>query len=285
MSHAPQEGIVFHQSVLILIALECGAVCAQAQWLNYRTPDAPRAHDGKVNLTGPVPHSDGKPDLSGLWEADSAPTKELLKYVPGGVNGLGEDDPSQYFFNVFTDLNPQELMRPETAAAYQKAAAGPPPAQSLCAPPSTPMADAYPVPFKIVQTRKLVLLLYESDTFFRQIFMDGRRLPQDPLPDWLGYSTGRWENDELVVETIGLTGRSVLDIVGHPHSDDMRVTERFHRRDFGHLDVQITIDDPKMYIKPFTYTVKEHLMPDTELLESFCSEDEKDTKHLAAAAR
>ena len=266
------------------LAFLCAASAASAQWLNFKDPGTPRTRDGKPNLSAPAPRTaNGKPDLSGIWQAEGAPFKELVKYEPGGVNGLGEDDPSQYFFNVLTDFKPEESpLQPAAAAAYRKKAFAPPSVMSLCQPPATPMADALPVPFKIVQTPGLVLLLYEADTFFRQVFIDGRKHPVDPQPSWLGYSVGRWEGDSLVVESMGFTDRSPLDVIGHPHSDAMRVTERFHRVNFGRMDVQVTIDDPKTYTKPFTYTLSERLLPDTDLIEGFCVEDEKDTAHMAA---
>lgn len=269
----------------VMLAAAC-AVELPAQWVNYKNPRTPRTRDGKANLSAPAPRSsDGKPDLSGIWQAEGAPYDELVKYVPGGVNGLGEDDPSLYFFNVLPKFKPgEEPMQPAAAAAFHKqmeaaATAGP---KNLCTPPSTPMVDAYPVAFKIVQTRGLMLALYESDTFFRQIFMDGRPLPSDPQPSWLGSSIGKWEGDTLVVETVGLTDRSPLDVIGHPHSEAMRVTERFQRRDFGHMEIQITIDDPKTYTRPITYTVNARLLPDTDLIESFCIENERDSNHIAA---
>ena len=224
-----------------------------------------------------------KPDLSGVWQPEGAPISELMKLLPGGVNGLGEDDPPLSFFNILADFKPEEApLRPEIAAAYQKNAAlaitQPPPA--LCAPPTTPFVDSFPAPYKIVQTPKLVLMLFEADTFFRQIFMDGRKHPDDPQPSWLGYSTGKWEDDSLVIETVGLNEQGPIDLFNHPHSATMRVTERFHRRDFGHLDVQVTIDDLKTYTRPFTYKVSQHLLPDSDLLESFCVENEKDLAHM-----
>ena len=207
-----------------------------------------------------------------------------MKILPAGVNGLGEDPPSMSFFNVLAGVKPEESpLRPEFAAMYKERSAvaltEPPPAG--CAPPVTPMADSLPGPFKIVQTPKLVLMLYESDTFFRQIFIDGRKQLVDPQPSWLGYSIGKWDGDSLVVETVGLIDQGPLDVFGHPHSEAMRVTERFRRRDFGHTDVQVTIDDPKTYTKPFTYKIALRLLPDTDLLESFCNEDEKDMAHMA----
>jgi hypothetical protein len=256
----------------------------QGQWLNHRDPDAPRAKDGKVNLSGPVPRaSDGKPDLSGVWQGEGAPISELMKILPAGVNGLGEDPPPLSFFNVLAGVKPEESsLRPEFVAEYQKRSAvaltEPPPA--FCPPSPTPFVDSFPAPLKIVQTPKLTLMLLESDTDFRQIFTDGRKHPDDPQPSWLGYSVGKWQGDSLVVETVGLNEQAPLDVFGHPHSEALRVTERFRRRDFGHMDVQVTIDDPKVYTKPFTYKIPMYLRPDTDLLESFCTEDEKDAAHM-----
>jgi hypothetical protein len=268
--------------ILILLV---GVSSIQAQWLNTRDSGTPRAKDGKPNLSAPAPHaSDGKLDISGVWQPEGAPIPELMKILPAGVNGLGEDPPPMSFFNVLAGVKPEESsLRPEFVPDYQKISAvaltEPPPA--FCTPSPTPFLDSFPSPFKIVQTPKLTLMLVESDTDFRQIFMDGRKLPDDPQPSWLGYSVGKWQGDSLVVETVGLIRYSPLDVFGHPHSEAMRVTERFHRRDFGHMDLQVTVDDPKTYTKPFTYKINLLLLPDTDLLESFCVENEKDAAHVA----
>jgi len=269
--------------LILLVGLTAGV---QAQWLNTRDPGAPRTKDGKPNLSAPAPRaSSGKPDLSGVWQGEGAPISELMKILPGGANGLGEDPPPLSFFNVLAGVKPEESpLRPELRAEYEKRATvaltTPPPA--LCGPPVMPMVNSLPAPFKIVQTPRLTMVLYESDMIFRQIFTDGRKHPDDPQPSWLGYSVGKWQGDSLVVETVGLIPFGPLDVFGHPHSEAMRVTEQFHRRDFGHLDVQVTIDDPKTYTKPFTYTIPMRLLPDTDLLESFCTEDEKDSAHMLA---
>jgi hypothetical protein len=120
------------------------------------------------------------------------------------------------------------------------------------------------------------LILYEENTVFRQIFLDGRRPVKDPEPRFMGYSTGKWEGDTLVVDTVGFNDRTWLDAMGHPHSDALRLVERFRRRDTGHLEIEVTIHDPKSYTKPITYTIKTTLVPDEDLLEYFCSENEKD---------
>ncbi len=270
--------------ICILILLVGVTVGVQAQWLNTRDSETPRTKDGKPKLSAPVPRgSNGKPDLSGIWQGEGAPISELMKILPGGANGLGEDPPPLSFFNVLAAYKPEESpLRPELRAEFEKRSAvalvTPPPA--LCAPPPVPLVDSLPAPFKIVQTPKLTLMLFESDTVFRQIFTDGRKHPDDPQPSWLGYSVGKWQGDSLVVETVGLIPYGPLDMFGHPHSEAMRVTEQFHRRDFGHMDVQVTIDDPKTYTKAFTYKIGMYLLPDTDLLENFCTEDEKDAAHM-----
>jgi hypothetical protein len=268
----------------ICILILFGGMGVHAQWLNHRDPETPRTKDGKPNLSAPAPRaSSGKPDLSGVWQGEGAPISLLMKMLPAGVNGLGEDPPPLSFFNILAAYKPEESpLRPEFREEYEKRAAvaftAPPPA--LCAPPSIPLADSLPAPFKIVQTPKLTLMLYESDTVFRQIYTDGRKQLEDPQPSWLGYSVGKWQGDSLVVDTVGLIPDGPLDVFGHPHSEAMRVTEQFHRRDFGHMDVQVTIDDPKTYTKPFTYKLGLNLLPDTDVLENFCVEDEKDAAHM-----
>jgi hypothetical protein len=251
-----------------------------AQWGVYHDPTLPRTRDGKPNLSAPAPRLNGKPDLSGVWEAESAPLAEVQRFLlPGGINGLGEEIPSKYFFNFFADYPfGQEPMRPEVRAELAKRP--PRPATTLCTLPSLPLHDVLPIPYKIVQTPRLTMVLYEGETVFRQIFTDGRTLSQDPDPTWLGYSVGKWVGDAFVVETAGFNDKAPLDAMGHPHSEVMRLSETFRRRDFGHLDVQITIDDPKTYTKPVTILVKHRLVPDTELLEYFCNESEKDLAHF-----
>jgi hypothetical protein len=272
---------LFRRLALVL-AIVCGALAAgHAQWLGYPAPGAPRLPDGKVNLSAKAPRTrDGKPDLSGVWQTQLEPTdgKQDAFLVPG-------DDPrtfSKYFFNILADFKPEEApIRPEAAKRWQAAAAHPA-GITVCLPPGVPLADTLPAPHKIVQTPGLTMILYEADTSFRQIYTDGRKLPADPQPAWMGYSVGHWEGDVLVVEAGGFNDRSQLDAMAHPHSEAMHVTERFHRLDFGHMELQVTIDDPQAYTKPFTFQVVQRLLPDTDLIESICAENEKDSRHMAA---
>jgi hypothetical protein len=187
--------------------------------------------------------------------------------------------------NILADFKPEEApLKASMLATFREHAGGhgkdfPP---THCLPMGVPVVDAAPEPFKVIQTSAVVVMLYEADTTFRQIHTDGRKLPADPQPSWYGYSVGKWDGDSLVVETAGLSDRSWLDAVGHTHSDAMHVTERFHRRDFGHMEVQITVDDPQNYTKPFTIQVNENLLADTDIIESICLENEKDATHLSA---
>ena len=144
-----------------------------------------------------------------------------------------------------------------------------------------PLAGLLSEPIKIVQAPRLTMILYEVDNLHRQVYTDGRTLPKEfDFPAYLGYSVGHWERDVFVVETAGFNDKTALDLMGHPHSEALRITERFHRRDFGHLDVETTFDDPKMYTKPFTIKVPHELLADSDLFEMFCNENEKDRAHL-----
>jgi hypothetical protein len=276
-----------NRPVCILIALAT-PVFSSAQWLNQADPGTPRTRDGKPNLSAPAPRLHGKPDLSGIWEAESTPRKILATLfppgaglLPGGENGLGEDDPQKYFLNILADFkHGEEPLTPAAAALLQQRLASDKKPPTLCALGSVPINDLVPAPFKIVQKPGLTLMLYESDTVFRQIYTDGRKHPVDPQPSWLGYSVGRWEGDWFVVDVMGFNDRSPLDAMGHFHSDAMKVTERFHRRDFGHMEVRITLDDPKTFTSPVAINFNQVLLPDTDLIESFCSEGEQDLLHL-----
>jgi hypothetical protein len=184
--------------------------------------------------------------------------------------------------NIAADLPPEEVQLLPWAAELLDArlrGGGKDSPLAHCKPTGVPFVNAVVLPYKIVQTPRLVLVLYEENTVFRQIFLDGRKPVEGAVPRWMGYSTGKWEGDELVVDTVGLTDQSWLDGMGHPHSDRLHVIERFRRRDAGHLEIETTIDDPDAYAKPITYTVPATLVPDDDLLEYFCTENEKDAAH------
>jgi hypothetical protein len=255
---------------------------SKAQWAVYRDPTTPRTHDGRPNLSAPAPRMNGKTDLSGIWEAESAPLADIKQFLlPSGINGLGEDLPSKYFFNFFADYPfGQEPLQPAAMASFQKALESTAKPPTLCPLPSLPVENLIPIPYKIVQTPRIMMFLYEDATAFRQVFTDGRKLPEDPQPSWFGYSVGKWVGDAFVAETAGFNDKAPVDILGHPHSESLRLTESYRRRDFGHMEVQMTVDDPKTYTRPVTIRVNYRLLPDTELIESFCAENEKDLAHF-----
>ncbi|HEX4277666.1 MAG TPA: hypothetical protein VHZ74_20060 [Bryobacteraceae bacterium] len=233
---------------------------ASAQWLNTRSPNVPRTKDGKVDLSAKAPRlADGKPDLGGMW------------LVPG----------LKYLINIAADLKDVPF-QPWAAAAYKEHVdtLGKDDPNNLCLPSGIPEKDAVTSPWKIVQTPGLIVILYESRTIFRQIFMDGRPLPKDPNPTWQGYSVGHWDGDTLVVETSGSNGKAWLDTNGHPVTDALKVTERFTRKDFGHMDLAITIDDSKAYTKPWTVHENPTLQADDELIEYICEENNRDVGHF-----
>jgi len=262
-------------SVLAALLIAFGTPVG-AQWVRHKATGIPRTRDGKPNLSARAPRMpDGKPDLSGIWMPESDPHEP-----PQGTDG---EALPRYFLDIARDLDPDEVpFTPWAAALYKQRHADFLKDDPIthCLPLGVPRQDAVADPFKIVQTRGVIVVLQEGDTTFRQIFLDGRALPKDPDPSWMGYSVGKWDGNSLVVETTGFRNEGWLDAFGHPHSDALRVIERFHRRDFGHMDIEITIDDPKAYTKKLTYTQSLALTPDTELVESICNENEQDVKHL-----
>ncbi len=273
------------RSVCVLIVLAAASINAHAQWLNYPTPGTPRTRDGKPNLAAPAPRaSNGKPDLSGVWQVEPTPAEEMNRLFGGGgdLSALG-DSPSafsKYLVNILVDFKPDETpLRPEFADLLRQRRGKETPLLH-CLPIGIPADDLLPGPFKIIQTPGLTLIRNEYENTFRQIYTDGRKPPADPDPLWLGYSVGRWDGDTLQVDTVGFNDKGWLDGIGHPQSEALHVTERFHRRDFGHLDVQVTIDDPKVYTKPFSVKFTELLLPDSDIVEYFCAENEKDRSHI-----
>ncbi len=263
----------------VLIATSEFSQDAGAQWLQYKVPTIPRLPDGKPNLGAPVRRTaDGKPDLSGVWAAECA------------IYGRDSCFTQSLFFDLAKDLKPDDVRMTAWAAAIQ--------AQresrnhvddpyGYCMPPGVPRINFGGGPFKILQTPGETAFLYESlaGLVFRQVFTDGRPLPPSDVPTWLGYSVGRWDDEVFVVDSTGFRDGGWLDTKkGRPHSDALHVTERFHRPDFGHMELAITIEDPKAYLKPWTVKTMLQFQPDTELLESFCDEHEKTMIHRRITA-
>ena len=273
--------------VFIGSLLSGGLICAHAQWLSYKDPKIPRTKDGKPNLSAPAPRLNGKPDLSGMWSTDSTPRAEMQRlFGPLGTFAVPGDDPltfNKYMINLMSDFKPEDdPLRPEfrpllkQRAEDRNATDNP---TTRCLPMGIPWVYGIPDPYKIVQTPGLTLMIFEGEPV-RQIFTDGRKHTSGADPMWYGYSVGKWEGETFVVDTAGQNDRTWLDAFGHPHSDGMRVIERFRRHDFGHMDLELTVDDPKFYTKPVTVKYTQTLAPDTELLDYVCTENERDRAHL-----
>jgi hypothetical protein len=246
---------------VLLIAAVLGPA-AWGQWPARRDPTVPRLPDGKANLSAPAPKlPNGKPDFSGMWQ----------------LRGL-------YVVNIAKDLKPGEVsFQPWAEALYKHRleTQGKDDPQAYCVLSGVPREHVVPYPFKIYQaTSGPILFLYEALHSYRQIFLDGRELPKDANPSWMGYSVGRWEGDTLVVNSSGFVENNWLDNGGHPGTEAMKLTERFTRPDWGHINLQLTVDDPKAYTKPWTVDLTFNAVPDSELIEYVCSENEKDLPHL-----
>jgi hypothetical protein len=238
-----------------------GVMPVAAQWVPKVPPGTPLGADGKPNLAAPAPRgADGKPDFSGIWTGDGlANFRDLASEIPGGAP-----------------------MQPWAEALYKERLAGKhawiePDAN--CLPQGVPKINLAPAPWKFIPLQGTMVILYEAFGQWRQIQMDGRTLVKEPNPSWLGYSTGRWDGDTLVVTTTGFNGKTWLDTGGHPTTEALIVTERFRRPTLGRLEIEVTIDDAKAYTKPWTAMQKMRLLPDTELLEFVCLENEKFQKH------
>ncbi len=243
---------------LLLLAPFLAAPLA-AQWIYYPIPGIPRVKDGKPNLAAPAPRTrEGRPDFSGIWKAPDT------KYLDNLAADLGDVPMAPWAARMYQER--QENFGKDRPSGH-------------CLPHSVTDFDAHHMPKKIIQTPGVVVLLFETFHTFRQIFTDGRPLPKERDSGWFGYSVGKWDGDTLVVDTVGLTEKTWLDDGGHPHTNDLHVIERFRRPDFGHMEVQVTIDDPKTYPKPWTAKIPWDYVPDTELMDWVC-ENNLDPEHL-----
>jgi hypothetical protein len=274
---------------VLLFVFVLFSIGAHAQWLNFPTPGTPRTRDGKPNLSAPAPRAaNGRPDLSGVWMHELTSAAEMQRLfgaiideaIKVDVPGMEIGTQHKYGFNILLDFKPEDTpMRKEAVETLRRARQDP---SDVCGTPAgIPLASLLSEPIKIIQSPTIAVVIHESDNTFRQIYTDGRALPREfGFPAFMGYSVGRWERDTLVVETAGFNDKTPLDLIGHPHSEALRIVERFRRRDFGHMDVEMTFDDPQMYTKPFTITIPFNLLADADIFESFCHENEKDRAHL-----
>jgi len=285
----PKLRLVIVQTALLTSFL----TSASAQWLDFHDPSTPLTPAGQPDLAAKAPRTiDGKPDLSGVWQIEPPPpgTIERLygKDVASGPLATAGDDVnlhSIYFMNIFIDYKRgEEPLTPAARAAMAQQRGQPPVERSplaYCQPTGMPNRWFFDRALTIFQTPKQLGIYYEADGYFREIHTDGRKLPEDPFPSWLGYSSGRWEGDTLIVDSTGYNTRTRLP-GGYPHSEAMQIQERFHRRDFGHMDIDITVTDPVMLTKPVTVKITEMLIPNSDMVEYICAEGEKDAANMSA---
>ncbi len=266
------------------LALIIGATAMFAQWPSYNTP-GPRTKDGKIDFAGPPPRTpEGKPDFSGLWEpahvkGAKGPGAEGLNGtapLPFAIPSSPDDPPVAQFFNIGAGFKDGLLPFTPWGAqvrAQRKGNNNKDNPDALCLPLGLTQLLMHPQPRKIFQTSRAIVVLYEANGNVRQILTDGRPLPNnDPSPWWYGYSVGHWDGDTLVIETTGFRDDVWLDVEGSPLTSSGKMTERWRRPKFGWMQIDITIEDPKAYTKPFTVRVNHQLMPDTELMEFVCQE-------------
>jgi len=247
-------------AVVVVVLTSFFPANAAAQWINYKTPGIPRLADGKPDLSAPAPRTaDGKPDLSGIW------------------NGAGP----MYRFNIAQDLQPEDIQPWAEALFLQRVRESRKDSPlAKCMPVSVPYHQFFNMT-RLVQTPTMLIVMHESpNSPHRVVFTDGRDLPTDPNPAYLGYSVGKWEGDTMVVTTAGFNDKGWLDSAGHPQTESLRVIERYRRRDFGHMDFEITIEDPKVFNKSFTIKTQRLLQPDTELLEDVCENEQSRARFI-----
>ena len=252
-----------------------------AQWFRYPTVGVPRTAAGAADVNARSPRTaDGKPDLSGIWiGGHPLPCPEMLR---DGADCAEKTPLPREAINIGGDLPGGLPYQPWAADLVKRRMQdlGKDDPHARCLPPHFPRAYALPHLQKFIQVPGLLIILDEFNASYRQIFTDGRPLPVDPQPSWNGYSSGKWEGNTLVVETIGFRDGLWLDLNGNPMTDAARVTERFRRPNYGTLDIDITVNDPKAYTKPWTITMKESIVVDTELVDEYCVENEKSSQRF-----
>lgn len=254
----------------LILPIAAGALLittvSSAQWFEQRSPDIPRLADGTADLNAPTPRTAaGTPDLSGLWALEVDRDPGLL----GQPYGLA-------FLNIGASLEDglpyQDWAAERVQANLDNNRANDP--VSHCLPYGPIRMHTTTLYRRMFQLSDRLLILSETDNSYRQLFTDGRPLPDDPDPSLYGYSSGSWEGDTLVIKTIGFHYGLWLDNQGSPLTDVAKVTEKFRRPRFGQLEIELTVDDPQAYTEPWTVTLHQILIPDTELGEAICAEQE-----------
>jgi hypothetical protein len=273
---------LFAGAALAVLAL---TVPLSAQWARHTPPGTPKNAEGKPDLTAPTPRTpDGKPDLSGVWVNGGQGAAGRRAGGPPPPPADPTAPPTPTFFNAGQNV-PGGLPFQEWAAELRKqrtATNAKDNPDAHCLPMGFLQFHMHPQPRKIVQSPHVTVVIYEANYGLRQIFTDGRPLPsEDANPTWEGYSIGRWEGDTLVVQSSGFRDGGWLDVNGSPFTDKLKLTERFTRLNYGTLRIDITVDDPKAYTKPWTVRMTQRLTPEDELIEFVCHENEQSSKHYA----
>ncbi|HTV80734.1 MAG TPA: hypothetical protein VMF03_20960 [Steroidobacteraceae bacterium] len=266
---------IFWRSLAVLVLCASPAV-GMAQWLGYPDPGIPRTKDGKPDMSARTPRTrDGKPDFTGIWFAN-VPNKDYCKEADCVQEERMAREQINWGINMPGGLPYTEWSKQQMVA--RRANGGREDPHTYCKPPNYPRAWTLPQHTKIIQTPKEMVMLHEFNAAYREVYLDGRPLPKDPNPTWNGYSTGHWEKDTLVIETNGIRSDMWLDIQGSPITESARVTERLRRVNFGLMKVEVTVDDPKAYTRPWTVTIEMALQADTQMLEEICLDNEQDVK-------
>jgi hypothetical protein len=257
------------------------AVPLSAQWFHYPTGGVPRLANGKPDLAAPTPKApDGKPDLSGVWLISNA--LPCPKDLRDGDDCIEKIPLSHEAVDFGSSVSGGLPYQPWAAALVKQRVAdlSKDDPHARCMPPNFPRAFAFPHHQKFIQVPGLLVILDEFNASYRQIFTDARPFPEDPQPSWNGYSSGKWVGDKLVVESIGFRDDLWLDMRGNPMTSAAKVTERFRRPNYGSLEIEVTVNDPKAYTKPWTVELKEAIQVDTELADEICLENEKSVQHM-----
>jgi hypothetical protein len=275
----------------LLVSVPAGLL---AQWPDYKTAGVPRTADGKQDMKGSTPRTtDGKPDLSGVWQYMRPPgtppppppafQATAAPRAAGGGDIIPAGVRTSQFWNLGASFKDGLPFQPWAAELHRQRVANNSEENpdAHCLPIGVMQLHTHGQPRKMIQTPGVIVIMYEANSGLRQIFTDGRPLPKDAEPWWYGYSVGKWERDTLVVESTNFRDLGWLDVEGSPLTESGKIIERFRRPDYGHLEIEVTIDDPKAYTKPWTVTVYQRILPDTELIEFVCQENERDSPHLA----
>ena len=264
------------RAAMLVFALSACPLVASAQWIGYKTPGIPRKADGTPNLSAPAPRTpDGKADFSGMWFANT-PSRDFCRTA----DCIQEERMAREQMNIGTRL-PEGLPYTDWSREVMKARGadgGRYDPHTYCMPPNFPRAWTFPQYMRIVQTPQIMVILHEFNAAYRQVFIDGRPLEKDPNPTWNGHSTAHWDGDVLVIETNGIRNDMWLDLRGSPVTEQALVTERLKRVNFGLMQVELTVNDPKAYTKPWTVTLEMAYQADEAMLEEYCMDNEQDVR-------